>query len=125
VGETYNAKGIKKVFADAGRPITAGGSTLDDETCILVPEPWNPHDPNAVAVAVGRHQVGHLPKKLAIDYARDGSAAGGDGRRQARDLIGPATAAMAALDHTGSARPARAPDRSPTRASAAGTSEGG
>lgn len=70
VGETYNAKGIKKVFADASRRITAGGTTIDDEMCILVPEPWNPHDPNAVAVAVGRHQVGHLPKDLAIDYAR-------------------------------------------------------
>jgi uncharacterized protein DUF2510/HIRAN domain-containing protein len=95
VGETYNAKGIKKVFADAGRPITAGGSTLDDETCILVPEPWNPYDPNAVAVAVGRHQVGHLPKELAIDYAR------GLGALAARGLLATGEARLWALNEKG------------------------
>ncbi len=95
VGETYNAKGIKKVFADAGRPITSGGSTLDDETCILVPEPWNPYDPNAVAVAVGRHQVGHLPKELAIDYAR------GLGALAARGLLATGEARLWALNEKG------------------------
>jgi hypothetical protein len=95
VGETYNAKGIKKVFADAGRPITAGGSTLEEETCVLVPEPWNPHDPNAVAVAVGRHQVGHLPKELAIDYAR------GLGALAARGLLATGEARLWALNEKG------------------------
>lgn len=42
---------------------------MDSVECILVPEPWNPHDQNAVAVAVGKHQVGHLPAELAIDYS--------------------------------------------------------
>jgi hypothetical protein len=68
-GETFHVKGIKRVFADAGLPILSKGSTLDSVECILVPEPWNPHDQNAVAVAVGNHQVGHLPAELAIDYS--------------------------------------------------------
>src|SRR4051812_38753825 len=68
-GETFYAKGIKRVFAAAGVPITRAGSTLDSLECVLVPEPWNPHDSNAVAIAIGGHQVGHLPADLAIDYS--------------------------------------------------------
>lgn len=68
-GETFHVKGIKRVFAEAGLPISRKGSTLDSIECILVPEPWNPHDQNAVAVAVGNHQVGYLPADLAIDYS--------------------------------------------------------
>jgi hypothetical protein len=34
-----------------------------------VPEPWNPHDSNAVAVVVGDQHVGYLPAELAADYA--------------------------------------------------------
>ncbi len=41
---------------------------LEDEVCYLVPEPWNPHDPNAVAVMVRSYQVGHLPAELAKRY---------------------------------------------------------
>lgn len=67
-GETFHAKGIKRVFAEAGVPILQQGSTIDGLECILVPEPWNPHDRNAVAVAIGQHQVGYLPADLAIDY---------------------------------------------------------
>lgn len=67
--EQYHVKGIRRVFRDGGLPITAKGSTLDDLVCVLVPEPWNPHDPNAVAVLVGGHQIGHLPADLAEDYS--------------------------------------------------------
>ncbi|MGH1564571.1 HIRAN domain-containing protein [Mumia sp. DW29H23] len=42
---------------------------INDALCVLVPEPWNPHDRNAVAVAIDGHQVGHLPATLAQDYA--------------------------------------------------------
>ena len=35
----------------------------------MVPDPWNDHDENAVAVFVGGQQVGHLPADLAEDYA--------------------------------------------------------
>lgn len=68
-GETYYSKGIKAVYREAGLPITDGGTTLKDLQCILVPEPWNPHNPDAVAVMIGQHQVGHLPADLACDYA--------------------------------------------------------
>ena len=70
VGETYHIKGIKKVFREHGLPVQSGGSTLDDLQCILAPEPWNPHDPNAVAVMIGLQQVGYLPAELAREYAR-------------------------------------------------------
>jgi hypothetical protein len=50
-------------------PISARGSTLDGLQCILVPEPWNEHDPNAVAVLVGVHHVGYIPAELACDYS--------------------------------------------------------
>jgi hypothetical protein len=68
-GETYHIKGIKKIFANLGRPIGKSGSTLEDMEATLVPEPWNPHDGNAVAVVVGDQHVGYLPAELAADYA--------------------------------------------------------
>ena len=52
VGEQFYAKEIRKLFVECGLPITAAGVTLENEPCFLVPEPWNPHDPNAVAVMV-------------------------------------------------------------------------
>lgn len=70
VGETFHIAGIKKVFRGRGLPISGRGSEIDDGVCVLVPEPWNPHDSNAVAVAIEGHQVGHLPAELACDYAR-------------------------------------------------------
>ena len=69
-GETFQIKGIKKVFREHRMPIHDGGSTLEDLQCVLAPEPWNPHDPNAVAVMIDGHQVGYLPADLACDYAR-------------------------------------------------------
>jgi len=68
-GETYYVNGIKRVFAQQGLPISATGSTLEMVTCVLVPNPWNPHDPNAIAVCVDGHQVGHLPAEICPDYA--------------------------------------------------------
>lgn len=68
-GETHHIKDIKRVFREAGTIITARGSTLEELQCVFVPEPWNPHDPNAVAVLVGSHHVGYIPADLAEDYA--------------------------------------------------------
>lgn len=68
-GETYYTKGVRRVFRDAGLPITSKGSTLEELVCVLVPEPWNEHDPNAVAVLLGGHKVGHIPAEMARDYA--------------------------------------------------------
>ncbi len=87
VGETYRAKDIRRVFKEAGMPITEGGVTLKSVRCILVPEPWNEHDPNAVAVMVGQNHVGYLDADLAASYtdgllriARQGSLATGEAR---------------------------------------------
>ncbi len=65
VGETFHVKGIKKVFREQGRPITSSGSTLEEVTCILVPEPWNPHDVNAVA-ALSEVDRDRLPLRSAL-----------------------------------------------------------
>lgn len=87
VGETYRIKDIRRVFQDAGMPITERGVTLNSALCILVPEPWNEHDPNAVAVMIGQHHVGYLAAELAVFYthglqriARLGSLATGEAR---------------------------------------------
>ena len=68
VGEQFYPKEIRKLFRECGMPITAAGCTLESEMCFLVPEPWNPHDPNAVAVMVRTFHVGHLPAALARRY---------------------------------------------------------
>jgi Protein of unknown function (DUF2510) len=87
VGETYRAKDIRRVFKEAGMPITESGVTLKSVRCILVPEPWNEHDPNAVAVMIGQNHVGYLASDLAASYtdgllsiARLGSLATGEAR---------------------------------------------
>lgn len=69
IGETHYVKGIKRVFAQQGLTITPQGATLEMMTCALVPNPWNAHDPNAVAVCVDGQQVGHLPAEMCPDYA--------------------------------------------------------
>ena len=87
VGETYRPKEIRRVFKEAGMPITESGVTLNSLRCILVPEPWNEYDPNAVAVLVGLHHVGYLAADLAPSYtdglqrlARRGLLATGEAR---------------------------------------------
>lgn len=87
VGETYRAKDIRRVFEEAGMPITESGVTLKSVRCILVPEPWNEQDPNAVAVMVAQNHVGYLAADLAASYtdgllriARLGSLATGEAR---------------------------------------------
>lgn len=68
-GETHHVKGIKRVFRESKRPITESGATLEDVDCVLVPEPWNPYDANAVAVLIGVHHVGYIPAETACRYA--------------------------------------------------------
>jgi hypothetical protein len=67
-GEQFYSKEIRKLFRECGMPITAAGCTLESEMCSLMPEPWNPHDPHAVAVMVRTFHVGHLPAALAGRY---------------------------------------------------------
>lgn len=95
VGETYRIKDIRRVFKEAGMPITESGVTLESLRCILVPEPWSEHDPNAVAVMVGLNHVGYLAAELAIWYtdglqrlARKGFLATGEARIWAKSNAG-------------------------------------
>lgn len=69
-GETYYVREIKALYADDGVTIAAGkGATMKDLTCLLVPDPWNDFDANAVAIVINGHQVGHLPAELAASYS--------------------------------------------------------
>jgi hypothetical protein len=68
-GETHYSRHIRAVFKDHEMAITAKGATLREVQCVLVPEPWNDYDPNAVAVLIGTHHVGYLPAELAESYA--------------------------------------------------------
>jgi hypothetical protein len=67
-GMQHHAKEIRKLFTECKKPITAAGVTVENQPCILVPEPWNPHDPSAVAVMVRTYHVGYLSAELASRY---------------------------------------------------------
>ena len=68
VGETYRINDIKQLFREMGQPITSSGGELEGVRGVLVPEPWNRHDRNAIAVVVGGHQVGYLAREEAETY---------------------------------------------------------
>jgi hypothetical protein len=68
-GETHHIASIKKVFRGRSLPISARGTEINEAACVLVPEPWNAYDSNAIAVAIDGHQVGHLPAEVAADYS--------------------------------------------------------
>jgi len=63
VGENHYLPTLEKV-------LRRGGSGLDEfvTTALLVPEPANRHDPNAVAVLVEYETVGYLPRNEAVKY---------------------------------------------------------
>ena len=64
VGESYHRDGIAEIV---------GGSRPESVKLVawasLVREPDNPHDPNAVAVVIDGHTVGHLGRKDAAAVA--------------------------------------------------------
>lgn len=103
-GETFAVGGIKKVFREHKVPITSEGTTIEEASCVLVPERWNPHDPHAVAVLVGLHQVGYIPAALAKNYsppllrlASSGALVTGVARIWAKDESGMLRARVTAL----------------------------
>jgi hypothetical protein len=65
-------------------PNDDGGSRQDhigryakpDRLVMLVPEPYNPHDPNAVAVYIDDKQIGYIPRGLAATLRLRRSTAG-------------------------------------------------
>lgn len=56
---------------EALRELTGAGpdeEVRQDAEAVLVPEPDNPHDPNAVRVEIDGHLVGYLPRAEAVAY---------------------------------------------------------
>lgn len=66
VGESHYRESLRSLFP-AKLP-AAGGSLSIDTTAILLPEPTNKHDPNAVMVLVQGKQVGYLAREDAARY---------------------------------------------------------
>jgi hypothetical protein len=60
---------VAQLFASTGTTVTPEGSTLENEVCRLVPNPWNPQDPTGVAILVGMRQVGRLPGEVSAAYS--------------------------------------------------------
>ena len=54
-------------YQEALRAITKGESRVET-TAALIPEPSNPHDPNAVRVEIEEKLVGYLPRVAAVAY---------------------------------------------------------
>jgi hypothetical protein len=58
-------------YQDALRGISgadAGQAARYEATAALVPEPDNPHDPNAIQVTIGGRLVGYLSREDAVRY---------------------------------------------------------
>lgn len=66
VGEFYHQQGI--VAALQTKP-TRDDYVTEDVEAELVPEPSNPHDPNAIGVRVRGYLVGHLDRDTVRDFA--------------------------------------------------------
>lgn len=65
VGESRYEIELKKVVRRHG-----GGQEGEIfTTAVLLPEPTNPYDPNAVAVTVDQLTVGYIPREKALDYS--------------------------------------------------------
>lgn len=69
-GWTIPVVGESHYQSEIGGQYRANGGTEHDlkVTAVLMPEPSNPHDANAVAVLVGGQTVGYLPRDLAAEY---------------------------------------------------------
>ncbi|GAB3919443.1 hypothetical protein GCM10011575_30470 [Microlunatus endophyticus] len=67
MGESHYRDSLRSLFP-AKLP-AGGGSQSIDTTAILLPEPSNKHDPNAVMVLVQGKQVGYLARDDAARYA--------------------------------------------------------
>jgi hypothetical protein len=59
---------VAQVFARTATAVTTEGAALDNEICRFVPNPWDPQNPQGVAVFVGGSQVGRLPADLEATY---------------------------------------------------------
>jgi len=64
VGESYN----QTTLTIAARGKSPDGAYKPDHLALLMPEPFNPYDPNAVRVFLSMGQVGHLSRADAVAY---------------------------------------------------------
>ncbi len=62
-GESHYQEALREIV---GAP--AGEQVAVDTEAMLVPEPSNPHDPNAVMVQIDGRLVGYLPREEAVAY---------------------------------------------------------
>jgi len=62
-GESHYQEALREIVG----PTTTAEIAVDTEA-LLVPEPSNPHDPNAVMVQIGGKLVGYLPRDEAVAY---------------------------------------------------------
>ncbi|GAW51490.1 MULTISPECIES: HIRAN domain-containing protein [unclassified Nocardioides] len=71
VGESFHEDAFKAIAAEYGqRSLPDYGYEIPEAVAVIVPDPENAFDPNAVAVWVeGKHLVGHLPRDVAAAYA--------------------------------------------------------
>ncbi len=66
VGESYYQKALSLIAGPKEKD-----SKLLDCTAVLIRDPWNKHDPNAVVVTIDGQQVGHLSKTRAAGLVRE------------------------------------------------------
>ncbi|HZI90951.1 MAG TPA: HIRAN domain-containing protein [Thermoleophilaceae bacterium] len=76
-GESHYQEALREIVG-----ATAEREIAMDTEALLIPEPTNPHDPNAVMVQIDGKVVGYLPRDEAVAY-------------------GPALAELAARGRTG------------------------
>lgn len=67
-GEWYRAADLRKLFTRHAKVSDSGTEIRLD--AVLVPDPTNPHDPNAVAVFVDALHVGYMERPDATKYHR-------------------------------------------------------
>lgn len=65
VGEAYREA---QITAALGRPVKQNQEVEETYEALLVPEPDNPHDPNAISVRVRGQVVGYLSREAAAAY---------------------------------------------------------
>ena len=66
VGESHYQPALQRITG--GRDCQGDFSNAVAVSAVLVPEPINPHDPNAVRVDIDRMTVGYLAREDAADY---------------------------------------------------------
>ena len=75
-GESHYQEALREIAGSAA----SNREVAVDTEALLVPEPSNPHDPNAVMVRIDGKLVGYLPRDEAVAYRDTLRALGERGR---------------------------------------------